>query len=491
MKKTKKRFRGILAGILAVLLTASPVWAVVDLNAVYEISTNRIEGWPQMADINCNTAVVMEADTGTIVYNKGAYELRYPASITKLMTLLVTVENCADISETVTFTETGVRDVTPDSGNIGMQLGETMTMEDCLYAMILYSANEVSAQIAEHVGGTEEAFIEMMNQKALELGCTNTHFTNASGLPDTEQYTTARDMALIFREGLKNKLFRKVIKKRTYTIPATNLNPEPRKLTTHHPLNAKGASYYYEGCIGGKSGMTNDAGHTLVTGAKRDGVTYIVVTLRGADLAQCSADSIALFDYAYQNFRKVEVEGGSVVIPNTLTVDQLTVNTETTDAGTVNSYYAGDYLVGQGTIPKEVPPTATPTPDPDEEYYAQLDAMWAAEEAAEASGTETAEEKEEGLSRMAVILLSVMGVMGVLLLGLIGILIRQDHIRKKKRMQRHLERQARAQANPKITSMEEIKKAKKTEIELPPVFQNPPNNNGKPPRPRKSPRPGR
>ena len=129
----------------------------------------------------------------------------YPASITKIMTLLVAVEN-STMDEKVTFTETGVRNVTADSSNIGTKVGEVLTMEDCLHALIIQSANDVAAQIAEHIGGTEQAFIDMMNQRAQEIGCTNTHFANSSGLPDDNHYSSARDMALIFRHILPNSI---------------------------------------------------------------------------------------------------------------------------------------------------------------------------------------------------------------------------------------------------------------------------------------------
>lgn len=164
-------------------------------------------------------------------------EYRYPASTTKIMTVLTAIENSSP-RDVVTFTETGVRDVTWDSSNIGMKLGETMTMKDCWFAAIIQSANEVCAQMAEYVGGTEAQFIEMMNQKAKEIGCRNTHFANASGLPDAEHYTTAHDLAKIMRAGLRNHRFRQVLSKVSYTIPATNLS-EPRGMHTHMPLMAK------------------------------------------------------------------------------------------------------------------------------------------------------------------------------------------------------------------------------------------------------------
>lgn len=257
---------------------------------------------PAPPDTFSETAVLMDAETGAVLYGKGQDDIRYPASITKLMTLLLAVEN-ASLEDQVTFTETGIREVTPDSGNIGMQLGEVMSMESCLYAAIIQSANEVSTQIAEYVGGTEEHFIEMMNQKAQELGCKNTHFVNANGMPDENHYSTAYDMALIMQAGLKNETFRKIIGTQSYTIPATNLSKK-RKLHTHLPLLAEESPLCYQGCLGGKTGLTQASQNTMVVAAERDGAAYIVVTMRDAELSQNCADSIGLLDYAFNNVQK-------------------------------------------------------------------------------------------------------------------------------------------------------------------------------------------
>ena len=149
----------------------------------------------------------------------------------------------SSLTEDVVFTETGTRDISQDSGNIGMKLGEVMSMRDCVYALFIKSANEVAAQIAEYVGGTEQNFIDMMNQRAAEIGCTNTHFANASGLPDANHYSTARDMALIMREALKNKTFREIIATPTYTIQPSNMNSDARTLHTHHPMFVEESTY--------------------------------------------------------------------------------------------------------------------------------------------------------------------------------------------------------------------------------------------------------
>ena len=368
MKKRNHLFKiALISGVIAmtsVQMCAAAEVATQDTAAetaaasTASIFTNEIPGWPTGPEITSETGVLIDADSGTVLYSKGGDDIRYPASITKIMTLLLAVENCS-LKEDVVFTETGTRDISWDSGNIGMQVGEVMSMRACLYALIIRSANEVAAQIAEHVGGTEQNFIDMMNQRAAEIGCTNTHFTNASGLPDPNHYSTAHDMALIMREGLKNKKFRRIIGTTDYTIKPTNMNSEARVLHTHHPMLAPESGYYYNGCIGGKTGYTSEAGNTLVTAVEQNGTTYIAVTMKAADLAVASTDSTALFNYGFQNFTKTQVNGGEILVPNGVSVDNLTIQEAQENGETVDSYYYGDYLLGSVTVPEPIP-----TPEP-------------------------------------------------------------------------------------------------------------------------------
>lgn len=360
MKKVKKLF-AFLTTLSMVLMMSAHVMAAVDLNAKYEVDTNKIQGWPQAADIASDTGILMDADTGTVLFDKGGDQQRYPASITKIMTLLVAVEN-SSMDEQVTFTETGVRNVAADSSNINSKVGEVMTMQDCLHALMIISANDAAAQIAEHVGGTEQNFIDMMNQRAAEIGCTNTHFTNSSGLPDENHYSSAKDMALIFREGLKNKDFRSVIGDADYTIQPTNMTSDKRVMHTHHPMFAPESDIYYLGCIGGKTGFTNLAAHTLVTAVEQNGTTYIAVVMHGVELSTCCLDSKALFDYGFGNFTKTAVDGGSVILPKGMDVNALTTKSESSNGKIETVYYAGDHQVGTSTV-DETAATATPTPE--------------------------------------------------------------------------------------------------------------------------------
>lgn len=364
----KKRYKKLTAILAAVLLLCSgiPVMAAeVNNGTTYPVSTNAIANWPQGPDTYSETVVLMDADTGAILYNKGMDEKRYPASITKIMTALLALEH-SSLDEEVTFTEECLADQTSDSGNLGMKVGEILTMRQCLMALMIRSANDVATQIAVHVAGSVSAFADMMNQRAQELGCVNTHFVNASGMPDENHYTTAHDMALIFQQAIKNQDFLDIIGTQSFTIEPTNMNPESRVLNTHHALLSAAAPEHYDGCFGGKTGVTEASKNTLVSGATRDGMTLIAVAMR-ADAGQVCQDHISMFDYGFNNFRKVEVPGGAVTIPKDVQVSDLTT-TESADGEAVReTYYFGqDYFVGTGTKTEEVaqdteePETLTP-----------------------------------------------------------------------------------------------------------------------------------
>ena len=372
----------------------------------------------------------MDADTGAVLYDKGMDDYRYPASITKIMTILVSMEHSSP-KDVVTFTETGIRDVNWDSTNIGAQLGETMTMRDCWYAAYIKSANEVCAQIAEYVGGTEADFVNMMNQKAQELGCTNTHFANAGGLPDPDHYTTAHDMAKILQAGLKSKRFRRVFSSTGHTIPATNLSAE-RAMHTHMPLMAKESDLYYEGCIGGKTGFTNDAGHTLVVAAERNGRTYIAVTMRTTDLGINCTDSRALFDYAFNSFDSLEINGTMLTVPKGVTVNDLQKESSNVNGTIMDSYSYNGQFVGYAPVVQETPvPTETPVPKENtgsEESTADLSETAATDSSTEVSSSEQSSvTSRKGLSQTAKILLGVMGGMVLVLIILLVALHKKEN----------------------------------------------------------------
>ena len=176
-------------------------------------------GWPSAPEIADETGVLLEASTGQVLFDKDMNEIRYPASTTKAMTALLILENISNINKKITFTDIILPDLAPGNPTINAQVGERADRRAMSYAIMLASANEVCTQMAVEVAGSVSAFTDMMNQRAAELGCKNTHFVNANGLPDPNHYTTAYDLALILSEAIKNENFCKIAGAAKYTIP--------------------------------------------------------------------------------------------------------------------------------------------------------------------------------------------------------------------------------------------------------------------------------
>lgn len=266
------------------------------------IQTDSIAGWPAGPAVWAESAIVMDLDSGTFLYSKNMDAVKYPASITKIMTTLLAIENSSP-NERVTFSENAIYGIERDSSHIGIRVGEILSMDECWYGMMLESANEVCLAVAEHISGSVDGFVELMNQKATELGCINTHFTNPNGLPDENHYTTAHDMALIAQAAYNNKTFRQVCRTQIYCIPKTNKCGEERWLNNHHKMLPKGV-YAYNGCTGGKTGFTMAALNTLVTYAERDGRRLVCVSLR-TNGAQIYTDTASMLDYGFNNFQNI------------------------------------------------------------------------------------------------------------------------------------------------------------------------------------------
>ena len=270
-----------------------------------ETQSNNIKNWPQGAAVNAEAAIVMDADTGAILYAKNIDQKEYPASITKIMTTLLALEK-GNLKDTVKFSEYAVYSIEYNSSHLGMTEGEELTLEQCLYGIMLASANEVSNAVAEHIGGDVETFVKMMNERAKQLGCTGTHFVNPHGLHDDNHYVTARDMALIRRKAFNNKMFRKIIKTVEYHFPETNLVDEKRYFINHHKMISE-EGMIYEDVIGGKTGFTDQAQNTLVTMAKRGNQRLITVVLKAPGLYVSYDDTKILLDYGFDSFDNVEL----------------------------------------------------------------------------------------------------------------------------------------------------------------------------------------
>lgn len=354
----------IIVAICLIMLTSLNVLAQVNNEAIYDIATNAIPGWPKGPEIEANTGVLIEMETAEVLYDKGMNEMRYPASITKVLTALVAIEN-STLDEEVSFTASALEGMYLGS-NIGMQEGEILTMEQCLIILMMKSANEVANQIAEHVGGSQEGFAQMMNDKATEIGCQNSNFANPSGMPDVNHYSTAYDMALIFREAWKNEKFRALYDISDYTIPPTNKNPESRYIIYNHLLFAAQASedQRYEGSVGGKTGATDLGGSTLVTAVEREEGDFIAVVMRAGDHLICCADTKKLFNYGYEKFQKINAEEGSLVAPKDFQEANFEIQVADTNGGDIvdKTYLYNSYLLGTMKGERPMPTEVSVTP---------------------------------------------------------------------------------------------------------------------------------
>ena len=293
--------RGIFKGVAGMLLLAMVLSTVLP---VFKTTASAEAVWPEGVSLSDGdeSAVVMDVATGTVLYSKNGDVVHYPASITKVMTALLAVEN-GDLSSTVTYSKNAIYDVEAGSSSIARDVGEELTLEQVLYAVMLESCNSSAYATAEHIAGTKDAFVDMMNERAKELGCTNTHFNNPHGLPDENHTTTAHDMAIIACEAYRNPKFATITGTKKYQIPPTNKHSDITYLNNHHSMlnYYKTNEYLYEYCVGGKTGYTTAARSTLVTYAKKDKMTLCCVVMNANKPAHY-VDTRRLFDYCFENF---------------------------------------------------------------------------------------------------------------------------------------------------------------------------------------------
>jgi D-alanyl-D-alanine carboxypeptidase (penicillin-binding protein 5/6) len=251
------------------------------------------------------SAVLMDAATGQILYSKNMDEILYPASVTKVMTALVALER-GQLTDVITMSHNAVYTVERGSSHIALDEGEQITLEQALYALGIASANDAANGIAEQIGGTIEGFASLMNERAIKAGARNTHFSNANGLPDPNHTTTARDMALITRAAVNTPGWTKFFCCPRYEIPPTNLKTEPRQMYSYNAfINGERK---LEGIIACKTGYTTEAHHTLVTVASRNNRTLIVVVMKSELQSAKWIDTVALMDYGFKQFRPVTFE---------------------------------------------------------------------------------------------------------------------------------------------------------------------------------------
>ncbi len=270
------------------------------------IESNSYEDWPDGPAVSAAGAILMEAETGTVLYAKNIHEHQYPASVTKILTCLIGMERC-EMDEDVVMSHEAVFSIPRDSSNIGLDEGEVITVEQCLYGILVGSANEAANALGEHISGSIEDFVALMNERAAELGCKDSHFVTTNGLHDEQHYTTPYDLALIARKFFDNELLCKMSSTPSYQIPQSPTQPDDDLyVNTHNKFLAGGGKYHYEYLVGSKTGFTSDSRQTLVTCAEKNGMKLICVVMREESPHQYE-DTISLFDYGFSNFQKLNV----------------------------------------------------------------------------------------------------------------------------------------------------------------------------------------
>ena len=275
------------------------------------------------SSIQSEAAILIESSTGKVIYSKNGEERKYPASTTKILTAIIAIEKCS-LDEMATVSEYAVTSIPSGYTNANIQVGETLSIKDLLYALMLASANEAAVVIGEHISGSYEEFVNLMNETAVSIGCTNSHFMNGNGIHDENHYTTAHDLALITQYAMKNETFRQIVSTTSYTLPATKVYPyNSRTFTNTNSLiivnnNDIENNYYYPYAIGVKTGFTSPAGNCLVAAANNNGLEFISVILGAPDKNTRYSDAINMFNFAFNNysFMKLKAKSNSITTIN-------------------------------------------------------------------------------------------------------------------------------------------------------------------------------
>lgn len=339
MKKTRALSVILLLSLLLSVLSL-PVFAAAaeteSTDATEETAApweNDLTGYRQILladapeyEADCETALLLELNSGTVVYAKNAESMVYPASLTKIMTCMVTLEYASkDLDKMVTVSDTALAGIAEAGGDVRLQAGERLTLRDLLYYLMVNSTNEAGNVIAEYVAGDIPSFVSLMNKTARDLGCTGTRFANTHGLHESGHYTTARDLSIITRKALTYELFREITNTAEYTVPATNLSDEKKLTTTNYLIlndgnryladNGNYYTYYLEEASGIKTGYTSAAGRCVISRAN-DGNMDLLCIIMGAETRMMSDGSARydnfveakkLFNYGFSNFAYTKV----------------------------------------------------------------------------------------------------------------------------------------------------------------------------------------
>ena len=318
----KKFIKKITLFLFAIILLTTNFYSISYAEAI----------WPTYdEDIYSKSAIALDADSGVILYEKNIYDKRYPASLVKVMTAIVTLDNVSNLNENVNFTYNAVtKDIDKNSTTIGASAGDTLSVKECLYSILLPSANDAANALAEHVAGSINDFVLLMNMKAKELGMNNTNFVNPSGLHDDNQYTTAYDMALLMQYAIKKRMFLQISSTYSFTHApirryksATNSN---NTILNNNNLITPGSRYYYNKATSGKTGHTKQAGYNLMCSARDNNMNVVFIGLGCDKIEQRFLDAISVFKFIYNNYNSLlinETDKRFIYDVDTLTVNRI------------------------------------------------------------------------------------------------------------------------------------------------------------------------
>lgn len=264
-------------------------------------------------DLHTDYYMLADLETGKVLASENVDEKVYPASTTKILTAIIAIENC-NLKDTVTATREAIDPIGLNHSNMGILVGEELTVEDLLYGLLVHSANDAANVLGVHISGNLEDFSTLMNEKAQELGMTNTNFVNAHGYHDDDHYTTVGDLAKVTIYAMKNELFQEIVKTPRYEIPPTNKYKETRYLSNTNMFISgnKTQKHLYKNCIGVKTGSTDEAGNCLISAAEENGTKLFAVVMKCkndglGDGAYSTTDSKALFEWGFKNFAYKEI----------------------------------------------------------------------------------------------------------------------------------------------------------------------------------------
>ena len=424
--------------------------------------------WPAPPSINAYAAYVIELNSGAVLYKNNETETLFPASITKILTALVVIEN-SSLDEMVTFSHNAVYDIEDGGFSYVADVGDQLTVEECLYMLMLLSSNETAYALAEHVGGSVAGFADMMNAKAAELGCQHSHFSNPHGLTDPDHYTCPEDMAKIFWAALQNETFRTIDSTVTYRTSPTKTNPEGVYCQMRHMMMRENTGYYDDRVVAGKTGYISAAKNTLATYAVSGDMEIITIVMRVDGSGQACIDTKALLDYGFGNFafaelghelkiadieKAVEEKTGrvlqnislpdtvTVLLPNTITSADVRTVLELDDelSGTDEiqgriAYYCGASEVGSQRIVISLVPVPETTTEAPTEAPAESHAETAPEETTQALTPSRGEQQRR-------IMYIVAGALALLVLAMIILMIVSKAQKKKREAARKARRKA-------------------------------------------------